>query len=819
MSPERWKQVEKIFQSALDLEPAARAGFLASACAGDPGLQAEVESLLDHHDDAGDFMEHPAMAVSPLDSLSPIDDLDDSLVGRRLGPYLVEQEIGHGGMGRVYRASRDDGTFAQQVAIKVVKRSMATPAIVARFQRERQILAMVNHPNIARLLDGGTTEDGRPYFVMELIVGQPVTSYCSETRAGLVQRLELFRAVCAAVAHAHQNLIVHRDLKPFNILVTSSGQVKLLDFGIAKIVQSAFDDPEHTRHANESLLTPDYAAPEQVRNEAVTTSTDVYALGLILYELLTGTKAQQTPTSSLLEIERVVCETQPRRPSDVESVGVSYPPRKLRGDLDNIVFRAIQKEPLRRYHTVNQLDEDIERYLAGRPVHARPDSFFYRAGKFVRRNKLGVAAAVLLALTLVGGIAATAWQARIAREHFDSVRSIARSLLTEINPAIADVPGTTKARHLIVQRSLEYLDKLSRRSTRDVGLMKETAEAYEAVATIQGNRNKANIGDYAGAMTSFRKALEIRERIEQIASTPDNRRWISMISAEASRTYPETDEAVRLATRAVEVAEQLYREIPSRPNNIVLANANFGLGYIHLLREEPGKALPCFTKARDIGVATARPKNNLSVCDRYLAHCYLLLRDTPAAESVAKRGLELDEQRIKTDQSPRAQLDLSYDYERLGQVWQQMGKPKEALEMLRKAEKIREQVASSDPDDMRARTSLADVHESLGSVLSDLHKKEESLKYLDMAIQAHQSFVKAAPESAEDRYELARAYLTAGVSYRKFGLCQQANQAFSQARAIFTEQKKSLSLSELGDEPAACASALPARAKSQSPPA
>jgi tetratricopeptide (TPR) repeat protein len=804
MSPERWSRMEEIFQAALDLDPVARLPFISEACAGDAAMRTQIEALLSNDHEAGDFIEEPAFASAEAlwaltaDVRSP-DEPPDSMIGRRIGPYLIEEEIGRGGMGTVYRAVRDDGSFLQEVAIKVVKRGMATDAILDRFRRERQILAMVNHPNIARLLDGGSTEDAQPYFVMELIVGATITQYCSERVINLQQRLKLFSDICAAVAHAHQNLIIHRDLKPANILVTPEGQVKLLDFGIAKFFAPELGDLLLTRQA-EAVLTPEYATPEQVRNDPVTTATDVYALGLILYELLTGAKAQRLPSASLIDIERAVCQTEPRRPSEVVLTGVAHTAKKLKGDLDNIVSKAIQKDPVRRYSTVNQFAEDIARYLTGQAVLARPDSFLYRTGKFFRRNKLAVAAACITALSLIGGMAAAAWQARIAREHFNSVRSLAKSLLTEINPAIADVAGTTKARHLIVHRSLEYLDKLSRNSRRDTELMTELAEAYEAVATIQGNRNKSNLGDYDGAMTSFHKALELRERIEQIAPSPKNRQWIALIRAEAARTYPESDEAVRLARGSVEIANQLVREYPGK-YNVVLANAYFGLGYIHFMREEAHEAIACFTKTREIGEAAHRSKNNLSVCDRYISANYLLLRDPGAALRHAKRGMELDELRVKEDPSPRAQMDLSYDYERVAQSLQALGHPAPALEMAQKAERMRELLAAGDHADQRTATALADIHEVLGSIFGDLRRRRESLDYLEKAIEARKRFVQAASQSADDRWELARVYATASAAYSRFGLCQQFNAFLDQARTVFTAQKRKLSLEALDRSP------------------
>src|SRR5262245_28756322 len=351
----------------------------------------------------------------------------------RVGPYRLIREIGRGGMGTVLLAVRSDDAFQKRVAIKVLRRGMDTDAIVGRFRHERQILASLEHPHIASLLDGGTTDDGLPYFVMEYVDGQLVTDYCDAKALDTTSRLELFRKICAAVQHAHQNLVIHRDIKPANVLVTSDGTPKLLDFGIAKLLNP---DPGvqtlAATIAGSPLMTPEYASPEQVRGETVTTATDVYSLGVLLYELLTGRRPYDLPSRTPDEIQRVVCNSVPVRPSTVVTHAASSqstrdrpeidsertrPPdadrlrRRLAGDLDNIVLKALAKEPSRRYASVDQFSEDIHRHLTGLPVIARKDTLGYRTAKFIRRNRAGVAAAALVVLALVAGLIGTAWQA------------------------------------------------------------------------------------------------------------------------------------------------------------------------------------------------------------------------------------------------------------------------------------------------------------------------------------------------------------------------------------------------------------------------
>ena len=381
MPQENWDRIQEIFLHAADLPPAERAAFLDRTCNDDAEVRREVESLL-RADATGEFAVQTAIkseAASMLD--------ESSLVGARLGPYRLLNEIGRGGMGSVYLAERDDEHYRKLVAVKVVKRGMDTAGVLARFRHERQILAGFEHPYIARLIDGGTTPDGRPFFVMEYIEGQPIVTYCQERNLDLESRLRLFLRVCEAVSYAHRALVVHRDLKPNNILVDREGIPKLLDFGVAKLLDPGADPGLTSTVFAMGPLTPAYASPEQVRGLPITTTADVYALGAILYELLTGTVAQKIDPHTPSEIERVVCQTEVLRPS-IAARAAGLP--RLNSDVDNIVLMALRKERERRYTSVDQLAEDIRRHLDGRPVLARQDSLGYRAQKFVGRNRFPI---------------------------------------------------------------------------------------------------------------------------------------------------------------------------------------------------------------------------------------------------------------------------------------------------------------------------------------------------------------------------------------------------------------------------------------------
>lgn len=474
MTPDRWQQVKAVLDDALEREGAERATFLAAACQDDDELRQEVESLLVSEAEIGDFIETPVFRILRDDS-APL------AIGQRLGAYQVVRELGRGGMGSVYLAERADQEFEQRVALKLVRRGMDTDEILRRFRSERQILAHLDHPNIAKLFDGGTTEDGRPYFVMEHVEGRPIDEYCDDKKLTTRERLELFRSVCSAVHFAHQNLIVHRDLKPGNILVTDGGIPKLLDFGIAKLLDSG---QETFTRVDVRPMTPEYASPEQVRGEAITTASDVYSLGVLLYVLLTGHSPYRPATQDPQSLAKAICETEPLRPSSIigktgerkrsdgsvaeltpESVskvrdGEEHTLRRhLTGDLDNIVLMAMQKGPQRRYTSVDQLSNDIARHLQGLPVIARKDTLRYRAGKFVGRHKLGVSLAALFLLLIVGfSVTVTLfWQQAVReRQKAEAIADLLQNIFASSDPRTTQ--GQTVTTRDLLDHSVQRID-------------------------------------------------------------------------------------------------------------------------------------------------------------------------------------------------------------------------------------------------------------------------------------------------------------------------------------------------------------------------
>jgi non-specific serine/threonine protein kinase/serine/threonine-protein kinase len=535
-----WSQVRDVVDAVLELPQPDRSQYLDEACP-QPALRRYVDSLVLAYDQAGNFLESPA----PVQSLSSLGVPHESWVGRRLGPYEISGEIGHGGMGSVYLASRADDQYQKRVAIKLIRSGFESAFALSRFRTERQILATLEHPNIARLLDGGTSENGSPYFVMEFVEGEPIDRYCDARRLPIRERLLLFRSVCAAVEHAHRNLIIHRDLKPANILITKEHTPKLLDFGIAKLLGQ---EPA-VREAEPSvallrILTPEYASPEQITGAPITTATDVYSLGVVLYLLLTGRRPYDVDARRPESLAAAICCTEPPKPSlavrqstaaesadratgltpkEIAADRACKPEklgRQLAGDLDNIVLKALRKEPERRYGSVERFSEDIRRHLDGLPVTARAETWRYRAQKFVTRNGPAVGAFALLVLSLCAGLLGTMHEARIARaqqavanRRFQEVRELANSLMFEVHDGIASLPGATPVRKRLVERALKYLDSLAADAQGDHSLEMELATAYDKIGDVQGQPMEANLGDPKAAAASYEKALSLRERL------------------------------------------------------------------------------------------------------------------------------------------------------------------------------------------------------------------------------------------------------------------------------------------------------------------
>src|SRR5215469_3429246 len=749
MFTERWNEIKEKLLTALDLEPTERSAYLARIGELDPELEKELNSLLASHEQTGtDFLD---LQLARVSSVLPSHEEFRSLIDQRLGPYKLVERIGIGGMGEVYRAFRTDDQYRKEVAIKLVRAEQGSGYILDRFRNERQILASLEHPNICRLLDGGTTPEGLPYFVMELIEGEPIDKYCAEHKSSVEHRLELFLQVCSAVQFAHQRLIVHRDIKPANILVTKEGQPKLLDFGIAKIL-----DPSANSAAPVTLfqvLTPGYASPEQVKGEPITTASDVYSLGVVLYELLTGLSPYRITTSVSHEISRAVCEDEPRKPSTTVCENQDRPtssansgekaPKRLEGDLDNIVLMALRKEPGRRYSSVEQFAEDIRRHLQNLPVLARQDSFRYRTSKFVLRHQAGVVAAAAATMALLVGVGVILHEARIARQQaqlaqeqrmraerrFNDVRKLANSLMFEVHDSIKDLPGSTPARKLLVSRALEYLNSLNTEAKNDASLQQEMAAAYEKIGDVQGQPRQANLGDPGGAADSYRKALAIRESLA--AADPKD----------------------------VEVRRQLV------PNYAKLSDLLWAMGDQAGAMEYSGKA---FNEAE--ALYHGDPKGQL---DRFLYAKYRMdygykqavvagNRD-PGLENLREGSSMLEQLASEQPGDLQVRRILGLSYSRAAEILREDPKERlQALVLYKKAITTKQGLVAAEPNNAEFQRLVAYDHFSIGELLAAMDEKGAALAQDREALEAFQKLAASDPANMQFQQDIGRVRAQTG---------------------------------------------------------
>jgi eukaryotic-like serine/threonine-protein kinase len=715
---------------------------------------------------------------------SPADrDLRDDT---RVGAYRLVREIGQGGMGAVFLAVRDDDAFHKRVALKVLKRGMDTEAIVRRFRTERQILAGLDHPSIARLLDGGTTSDGLPYLVMEYVEGVPLADFADQQQLGTTRRLWLFLRLCTAVQYAHQNLIIHRDIKPANVLVTADGVPKLLDFGIAKLVNAELSGQTLASATGPGLqlMTPEYASPEQARGEPITTATDVYSLGILLYELLTGRMPYTFTSRALPEIVRVVCESEPLRPSDAVTRPVapqtdnapattatgagragSRDPQRLRrrleGDLDNIVMKAISKEPARRYASVDQLAEDVRRHLGGLPVLARHDTLGYRTSKFVRRHRGAVTAAAAVFLALVAGIVGTTWQTRVARaerakaeQRFADTRALANAFLFDVHDAVKDLAGATPARQLMVWTGIAYLDKLAADAGDRADLRRELAAGYVRVGDVQGRPLNPNLGDSPGALASYRKAVDLYASLGvNETSAPDLRRETATAYLRLSELLGATGDT-KAAMQAVRTAVDLINDTASDASASPAARRDLAVGHSRL---------------GDMLAATGA-----------------------TAESLAQHRLALGLMQALADAAPDDPANLrqlGVAFHKVGNVlgnpnYPNIGDHAGALVEMRKSIAVFERATARYPDNAMFHRNLAVARSNAADILTALGQRDEAMREERLALATYEAQVRQDPSNAAAKNDLAIAFYKSAEMLDAEGRTREALASLDRAATL-----------------------------------
>ncbi len=825
MNPQRWQQVKEILHAATERTPQERAAFVETACADDADLRREVESLLEHESAIEDFIEESAFSIAGREVV------ETASAGQRIGHYRIVRELGRGGMGAVYLATRADD-YEKQVAIKLVKRGMDTDFILRRFQTERQILANLEHPNIARLIDGGTTDDGLPFFVMEYVEGVAVDDYCQTKNLSETARLDLFRKICAAVSFAHQKLVVHRDLKPSNILVTSDGEPKLLDFGIAKLLDSTADRTKTEVRA----LTPAYASPEQLRGEIVGTSSDLYSLGVILRELLT----KQSPTR-LAESERWKTsgvETKSKRRTN------PYAPLVTR-DLRIIVAQATREDAARRYGSVEAFSEDLRRYLAGLPIAARKDSAAYRASKFIQRNRLAVAAALLIVFSLIGGLAATLWQWQIARQEraraerrAENLRKTSNSFVVELHDEIIKLPGSLPVRQLLLQRGIEQLDALAAESEGNAELQNELAQGYYNLgempdlnlAEIERNHQKgiaiyksllerepensqyrvrlahgfsrlANVqkmrGDIAGALDYSGQASRSLEAV--VADAPTTPKF----QLDLFTSYYETavlldftgDARAGLETgrRAFAIGENLARLDPNNKDYREAAtNSRMTIAASLMSLGDYENALAHVSAAR-AEVAARYAEQPENVIHRYgmwatnrRLGVILAAAGEPAAalESLQTALQFIEKLAAESPHDDGYQRNTSFTHLTIGQTLIRADQPAKAVPHLLRALELSEKIIAEDAEHGETVVDLAAIHGSLGEALTLTNRRAEGSRHLRESLAFHEKADAANSANHVFRRDYAEALSQLGAALIKEGKADEALEYFQRASTL-----------------------------------
>lgn len=736
LSPDRWQEISPYLDRALSLPEQERAAWFASFQAERPDLADLLGELLKEHSTLGQehFLER-----------GPTTPANDSVLpGRTVGAYKLLAPIGQGGMGSVWLGERDDGRFRRRVAVKFLNFALVAKGAAERFEREGRILGQLAHPHIAALTDAGVTPNGEPYLVLEYVEGKQLDEYCDERMLGVDERIQLFLDVLAAVAHAHANLIVHRDIKPSNVLVSSEGEVKLLDFGIAKLLADDTNPAAATLLTLEggNAMTPLFAAPEQVTAGTITTATDVYALGALLFLLLTGHHPAGPRGHSPAELVKAVLETEPARASstiafsDEDSVAQKRNAtaeklrRQLRGDLDTIVAKALKKNPAERYNSVAAFADDLRRHLKHEPISARPDTLAYRTTRFVRRNlaavTLGASAIVLVIGSLSTGLYIANRERKVAEERFGQVRQLANKFI-DLDNRIRGLPGSTEVRMQMVRDSLQYLTSLSSEAHMDTDLALEIAYAYVRVAHAQGDPTSPNLGQFAEAEVSLNSASKFVDAI--LAKEPSNRRalfiatTISHDRMALADALGRSEESLAEAEKTASLIERfmsLGNVSPANTYSMAYFYSNVTGTFVDRRRMED--AIRSGRRGLEISQPVPSARSRVQPNLYYeMAEALWQMGDFDGALKAVNQAI--DWEKIRAGGQPALRINLAESLCLRGQILGRMdaepslGHPREALADFQSALDIAEDLSKTDPLDYLGRHSVAVFGFEVGNTL------------------------------------------------------------------------------------------------------
>jgi non-specific serine/threonine protein kinase/serine/threonine-protein kinase len=795
MNPERWLQVKNVIEAVLERPLSERSAYLDKSCGADSELLSEVESLLVFESYVNeDIFENIHL---PHVFTEESKDQSGGFIGKQIGKYRIESELGSGGMGVVFLAERVDGDFEQKVAIKFL-RHFSSASAFQRFLLERKILARLHHRFIAQLFDGGTTSEGTPYLVMEYVEGKAITRYANEQNLNLEERLELFCKVCSAVSFAHQNLIVHRDLKPDNILITEEGIPKLLDFGIAKLLS---ETEVKVTVTEQRAFTPEYASPEQIKGETITTASDVYVLGIILYELLCGNRPFQTSvTNKQKEIWHIVNRSEPTKPSSevnqskiqnsrfkirkLKSISGEQNSKSLKGDLDNIILKALKREPERRYKSVEQMTEDLRRYRQGLPIKARPDTFFYRTGKFINRQRWAIIAACLIVLSLLIGMVTTIQQSsRAERERLRaeqraaSLRKISKSVVFDVHDAIRNLSGSLPARKILLERAVEQLQLLAHDAKDDPELQDELAQAYFSVGEMQ-----QAIGNVSESEELHSQAVAIYQKLT--VSNSQNQNYLRGLARGygflANNAYlrGESGKSVELYAQVLLVFEQITAENPNDTKNLTdLWNAYSNYAISLIKTGQPNDALIVCRKA--IYIAEQLNKTGNSNPDnRQILYQTKGLIATIAGISGSYRNSivalkevisEAEKLHLEFPEDTRFQYDLWAFYRRTGIAFNKSENFSEAIVYLEKSLLLIEELMKSNLKDAGYKRNTSITFLALGQAFSNQRNPKKALFFLLRAREISESLFKSDGNNGETIADLALIYGNLGIALARTG--------------------------------------------------
>jgi len=792
----RWQRVKEVFEHALELRPAEITPYLDGVCDGDADLREEVLSLLAAHGDAGDFLEEAVVNLA-----APV-----TSAGRRIGPYKLESLLGQGGMGEVYLSTREVDGYPMQVALKLIRHSALTPRALRRFRMERRILARLHHPGITSLIDGGITDDGLPYLVTEFVAGTPLDKFTNTLP--LRKRLELFLDICDAVSFAHRQLVVHGDLKPGNILVNAEGGIKLLDFGISRLLQASDDTTEeHPGATTQPAMTPAWTSPEQLRGEPAAITSDVYSLGRLLYFILTNQQALPAERLSPMQLyERL-------RTNAVEKPSRRSGQKDLEGDLDNIVAKTLEFEPAERYRSAEALADDIRAHLGSRPIFAHPHTWRYRCRKFIARNKAGVSAGVFAVLALIIGLGVALWQARIAQRNyeqaqrrFQDVRRLASTILSETDDAIARLPGATAVRGTLVRNSLQYLDGLARDSADDPALQDELAGAYERVGDVLGRPGTLNLGEMGAALQSYRKAEGIRRALAALPAPPADidRREEALANtlmriSSILRATGELQAALDADRSALEMRRKLLERAPSNPVRLrnVASSVNSASTSLSLLGGFRG-----VIELRQEGLALYEQlvKANPSSVDdlQGLALAHVRMGSILSHENEHARAVKHYRESLRIHKQLRAghpgqaqfEMQLALAHSHLGNALRVAGDQRGALPELLESESLYLPLVNADPNEVRLRTLLATTRFRLARVYTELGEVPRATRLLRATLEERRMLAERNPANAGARGEVAETLAALGDAALKQRQYGAARAEFENALHIFGELRK-----------------------------